>query len=167
MLGVRILCDTITECYTVLGLVHRIWPPIEGRFKDYIAMPKANNYQSLHTTVMALDGKLLEIQIRTKAMHQTAEYGIASHWKYKVESGSKEDTHMEDAQFNKILSTLEKWSNEIDQNESFMEDIKEELLKKYYLCFYTTRSYSRASKNSTALDFAYRIHTEVGNHTEG
>ncbi len=167
LLGVRILCDTITECYTVLGLVHRIWPPIEGRFKDYIAMPKANNYQSLHTTVMALDGKLLEIQIRTKAMHQTAEYGIASHWKYKVESGSKEDTHMEDAQFNKILSTLEKWSNEIDQNESFMEDIKEELLKNT-ICVFTPQGHIvELPKNSTALDFAYRIHTEVGNHTAG
>ncbi len=167
LLGVRILCDSITECYTLLGLVHRIWPPIEGRFKDYIAMPKANNYQSLHTTVMALDGKLLEIQIRTKAMHQTAEYGIASHWKYKVESGSQDSISMDDAQFNKILSTLEKWSNEIDQNESFMDDIKGELLKNT-ICVFTPQGHIvELPKNSTALDFAYRIHTEVGNHTAG
>lgn len=167
LLGVRILCDTITECYTLLGLVHRIWPPIEGRFKDYIAMPKANNYQSLHTTVMALDGKLLEIQIRTKAIHQTAEYGIAAHWKYKVDSGSQDNVNMDDAQFNKILNTLEKWSNEIDQNESFMEDIKEELLKNT-ICVFTPQGHIvELPKNSTALDFAYRIHTEVGNHTAG
>lgn len=167
LLGVRILCDSITECYTLLGLVHRIWPPIEGRFKDYIAMPKANNYQSLHTTVMALDGKLLEIQIRTKAMHQTAEYGIASHWRYKVESGSQDSISMDDAQFNKILSTLEKWSNEIDQNESFMDDIKGELLKNT-ICVFTPQGHIvELPKNSTALDFAYRIHTEVGNHTAG
>lgn len=167
LLGVRILCDSITECYTLLGLVHRIWPPIEGRFKDYIAMPKANNYQSLHTTVMALDGKLLEIQIRTKAMHQTAEYGIASHWRYKVESGSQDNISMDDAQFNKILSTLEKWSNEIDQNESFMDDIKGELLKNT-ICVFTPQGHIvELPKNSTALDFAYRIHTEVGNHTAG
>ncbi|MCY1151705.1 MAG: RelA/SpoT family protein [Sphaerochaetaceae bacterium] len=167
LLGVRILCDTITECYTLLGIVHKIWPPIEGRFKDYIAMPKANNYQSLHTTVMALDGKLLEIQIRTKAMHQTAEYGIAAHWKYKVNSGSQDNVSMDDAQFNKILNTLEKWSNEIDQNESFMEDIKEELLKNT-ICVFTPQGHIvELPKNSTALDFAYRIHTEVGNHTAG
>ncbi len=167
LLGVRILCDSITECYLLLGIIHRIWPPIEGRFKDYIAMPKANNYQSLHTTVMALDGKLLEIQIRTRAMHQTAEYGIAAHWRYKVDSGSQDNTNMDDIQFNKILSTLEKWSNEIDNNESFMEDIKEELLKNT-ICVFTPQGHIvELPKNSTALDFAYRIHTEVGNHTAG
>lgn len=169
LLGVRILCDSIIECYTILGLVHRIWPPIEGRFKDYIAMPKANNYQSLHTTVMALDGKLLEIQIRTKQMHETAEYGIASHWKYKVNSGSQDNISkdMSDAQFNKILQTLESWSDEIDQNESFMEDIKGELLKNT-ICVFTPQGHIvELPSTSTALDFAYKIHTEVGNHCAG
>lgn len=169
LLGVRILCDTITECYTLLGIVHRLWPPIEGRFKDYIAMPKANNYQSLHTTVMALDGKLLEIQIRTKAMHETAEFGIAAHWRYKVDSGSqaKIGKDMDDAQFNKILHTMETWSNEIEQNESFMEDLKGELLKKT-ICVFTPQGHIvELPSFATALDFAYKIHTEVGNHTSG
>lgn len=169
LLGVRILCDSIIECYTILGLVHRIWPPIEGRFKDYIAMPKANNYQSLHTTVMALDGKLLEIQIRTKPMHETAEFGIAAHWKYKVSSGSQDNISkdMSDAQFNKILHTMESWSNEIDQNESFMEDIKGELLKNT-ICVFTPQGHIvELPSFATALDFAYKIHTEVGNHCAG
>ncbi len=169
LLGVRILCDSLTECYTLLGIVHRIWPPIEGRFKDYIAMPKANNYQSLHTTVMALDGKLLEIQIRTKAMHETAEYGIAAHWRYKVDSGSQGNIgkNIDDAQFNKILHTMEKWSNEIDQNESFMDDLKGELLKRT-ICVFTPQGHIvELPTFATALDFAYKIHTEVGNHTSG
>ncbi len=169
LLGVRILCDSIIECYTILGLVHRLWPPIEGRFKDFIAMPKANNYQSLHTTVMALDGKLLEIQIRTKPMHETAEFGIAAHWKYKVNSGSQDNIskNMSDAQFNKILHTMESWSNEIDQNESFMEDIKGELLKNT-ICVFTPQGHIvELPSFATALDFAYKIHTEVGNHCAG
>lgn len=169
LLGVRILCDSIIECYTILGIVHRIWPPIEGRFKDYIAMPKANNYQSLHTTVMALDGKLLEIQIRTKQMHETAEFGIASHWKYKVNNGSQDNISkdMSDAQYNRILQTLESWSDEIDQNESFMDDIKGELLKNT-ICVFTPQGHIvELPSTSTALDFAYKIHTEVGNHCAG
>lgn len=169
LLGVRILCDSIIECYTILGLVHHIWPPIDGRFKDYIAMPKANNYQSLHTTVMALDGKLLEIQIRTKQMHETAEFGIAAHWKYKVSSGSQDNIgkDMSDAQFNKILHTMESWSNEIDENESFMEDIKGELLKNT-ICVFTPQGHIvELPSFATALDFAYKIHTEVGNHCAG
>jgi len=169
ILGVRILCNTLTECYTILGVIHRLWPPIEGRFKDYIAMPKANNYQSLHTTVMALDGKLMEIQIRTKEMHFTAEYGVAAHWTYKSESGSDGGTwsKMDNDQFSKIITKLKTWSNEIESSESYMEDIKGELLKDTIYVFTPQGHIVELPKNATALDFAYQIHTEVGNHTTG
>jgi len=169
ILGVRILCNTITECYTILGVIHRLWPPIEGRFKDYIAMPKANNYQSLHTTVMALDGKLMEIQIRTKDMHFTAEYGVAAHWTYKSETGSESGTwsKMDNDQFSKIISKLKTWSNEIETSESYMEDIKGELLKDTIYVFTPQGHIVELPKNATPLDFAYQIHTEVGNHTTG
>jgi len=169
ILGVRIICDTLTECYTLLGLVHRLWPPIEGRFKDYIAMPKANNYQSLHTTVMALDGKLLEVQIRTREMHVTAEYGVAAHWVYKAELGldSGKWTETDNAQFSKILKKLKSWSTEIEQSESVLDDIKGELLKDTIYVFTPQGHIVELPANATALDFAYHIHTEVGNHTTG
>ncbi|HKM05998.1 MAG TPA: RelA/SpoT family protein, partial [Sphaerochaeta sp.] len=169
ILGVRILCNTLTECYTILGVIHRLWPPIEGRFKDYIAMPKANNYQSLHTTVMALDGKLMEIQIRTKEMHFTAEYGVAAHWTYKSETGSDSGnwSRMDNEQFSRIISKLKTWSSEIESSESYMEDIKGELLKDTIYVFTPQGHIVELPKNATALDFAYQIHTEVGNHTTG
>ncbi len=169
ILGVRILCNNLTECYTILGVIHRLWPPIEGRFKDYIAMPKANNYQSLHTTVMALDGKLMEIQIRTKEMHFTAEYGVAAHWSYKAETGSESGnwSKMDNDQFSKIISKLKTWSSEIESSESYMEDIKGELLKDTIYVFTPQGHIVELPKNATPLDFAYQIHTEVGNHTTG
>ncbi|NBK21675.1 MAG: bifunctional (p)ppGpp synthetase/guanosine-3',5'-bis(diphosphate) 3'-pyrophosphohydrolase [Spirochaetia bacterium] len=169
ILGVRILCNTLTECYTILGVIHRLWPPIEGRFKDYIAMPKANNYQSLHTTVMALDGKLMEIQIRTKEMHFTAEYGVAAHWTYKSETGSESGawSKMDNDQFSRIISKLKTWSSEIESSESYMEDIKGELLKDTIYVFTPQGHIVELPKNATPLDFAYQIHTEVGNHTTG
>jgi guanosine-3',5'-bis(diphosphate) 3'-pyrophosphohydrolase len=169
ILGVRILCNTVTECYTILGVVHRLWPPIEGRFKDYIAMPKANNYQSLHTTVMALDGKLLEIQIRTKEMHFTAEFGVAAHWTYKSETGSEGGSwsKMDNEQFSRIISKLKTWSNEIETSESYMDDIKGELLKDTIYVFTPQGHIVELPANATALDFAYQIHTEIGNHTTG
>ncbi|HPZ15256.1 MAG TPA: RelA/SpoT family protein [Sphaerochaeta sp.] len=169
ILGVRILCNSVTECYTILGVVHRLWPPIEGRFKDYIAMPKANNYQSLHTTVMALDGKLLEIQIRTREMHFTAEFGVAAHWTYKSESGSDSGawSKMDSDQFSRIISKLKTWSNEIETSESYMDDIKGELLKDTIYVFTPQGHIVELPANATALDFAYQIHTEVGNHTTG
>jgi GTP pyrophosphokinase len=146
-----------------------LWPPIEGRFKDYIAMPKANNYQSLHTTVMALDGKLLEVQIRTKEMHVTAEYGVAAHWVYKSEMGLDTGnwTETDNQHFSKILKRLKSWSTEIEQSESVLDDIKGELLKDTIYVFTPQGHIVELPANATALDFAYHIHTEIGNHCTG
>lgn len=162
--GVRILCNTTNECYTLLGVIHKLWPPIEGRFKDYIAMPKANQYQSLHTTVMSFNGKLLEIQIRTKAMHYTAEYGVAAHWTYKQKTGSgiKIPTNQLP-----IINKLKNWEQNKMNSESFLDDIKEELLKDSIYVFTPKGHIIELPANSTAIDFAYHIHTEVGNHMIG
>ncbi len=162
LLGIRVLCNTTNECYTLLGIVHKLWPPLEGRFKDYIAMPKANHYQSLHTTVMSNDGRLLEIQVRTYQMHQTAEYGVAAHWAYKREfsGGRLKPDELP------IINKLKQW-NRLSTSENFLEDIKSELLKDTIYVFTPRGHIIEMPKNSTAIDFAYHIHTEVGNHTVG
>lgn len=168
LLGVRIVCNSVAECYTLIGIIHQLWPPMEGRFKDYIAMPKANNYQSLHTTIMAMNGIILEVQIRTYEMDQIAEYGVASHWIYKAESGSESDqswVNMDSQQLTKIATKLKSWNSEIEQSETFMEDLKSELLKDTIYVFTPKGQAIELPIGSTALDFAYLIHTEIGNHT--
>ncbi len=168
ILGVRVICNSVTECYTLVGIIHQIWPPMEGRFKDYIAMPKANNYQSLHTTIMTNTGVILEIQIRTYEMDQIAEYGVASHWVYKAESGSDSDSswvNMDSNQLSRIATKLKSWNTEIEQSESFMDDIKSEILKDTIYVFTPKGQAIELPMGSTALDFAYLIHTEIGNHT--
>ncbi len=162
LLGIRVLCNSTNECYTLLGILHKLWPPIEGRFKDYIAMPKANHYQSLHTTVMSHEGRLLEIQVRTYEMHQTAEYGVAAHWAYKREfSGGR----MKPEEL-PIINKLKQWNRNAG-SENFLDDIKSELLKDTIYVFTPRGHIVELPKNSTAIDFAYHIHTEVGNHTVG
>jgi GTP pyrophosphokinase len=186
LFGVRILCSNIEECYTLLGMVHRLWKPLEGRFKDYIAMPKSNRYQSLHTTVMAFanaagaetaetaageggNGRLLEIQIRTREMHQIAEYGVASHWLYKKGS-AKEIVRPQDIS---IVNRLKDWKlieNENGENrssESFLEDIKRELLKDSIYVFSPQGKVIELPMGATPIDFAYHIHTAVGEHCMG
>lgn len=161
LLGIRVVCENQNDCYTVLGLLHRTWPPIEGRFKDYIAMPKANKYQSLHTTVMGFDGRLLEIQIRTKEMHQIAEYGIAAHWLYK-KGLSRDEARKEDlAILNHVrdLGGIRLTSNE------FLDEIKREILKDSIYVFTPKGDVIQLPRGATAIDFAYHIHTEVGHHT--
>ena len=168
ILGVRIICNTVAECYTLIGIIHQLWPPMEGRFKDYIAMPKANNYQSLHTTIMAMNGIILEVQIRTYEMHQIAEYGVASHWIYKAESGSESSSSwssMDSQQLSRITSKLKSWNSEIEQSDSFMEDIKSEILKDTIYVFTPKGQAIELPQGATALDFAYTIHSEIGNHT--
>ncbi|MEJ2663864.1 MAG: bifunctional (p)ppGpp synthetase/guanosine-3',5'-bis(diphosphate) 3'-pyrophosphohydrolase [Spirochaetia bacterium] len=160
LLGIRILCHTPSECYELLGLVHKIWLPIEGRFKDYIAMAKSNGYQSLHTTVMGFEGKLIEIQIRTHEMHRTAENGIAAHWLYK-KGFSKEIVRPEDIP---IINQLKSWEDTHGASREFLEKIKQELLKDSIYVFTPRGEVIELPKGATAIDFAYHIHTEVGNH---
>ena len=158
MLGLRIYCSSATECYTLLGVVHKLWKPIEGRFKDYIAMPKDNGYQSLHTTVIGESGRRTEIQIRSFDMHQRAEFGIAAHWLYK---SSAKVSH---ADFT-ILNKLQLWQDAGSGGEEFLNEIKGELLKDAIYVFTPKGKVVELPAGATALDFAYAIHTEVGNKT--
>lgn len=160
LLGIRILCSTANECYAVLGLVHKLWIPIERRFKDYIAVPKSNKYQSLHTTVMTDNGKILEVQIRTFEMHKTAEFGIASHWLYKTGRKTDAINPKEISLVNKLM----RWNNLESGKSSFLNDLKKEILKDTIYVFTPAGDVFEMPTGSTAIDFAYHIHTEVGNH---
>ena len=169
ILGIRVICQTTVECYTILGVIHSMWIPIEGRFKDYIAMPKANNYQSLHTTVLGPQNRHLEIQIRTQEMHKTAEEGVAAHWAYKAASVSESGTWktVDSINYQKIIRKIKTWSKEIVQSEDFMDEIKNELLKDSIVVFTPQGHVIELPVGSTALDFAYKVHTEIGNHCSG
>ncbi len=157
LLALRIICNTQNECYTLLGIVHGLWKPMEGRFKDYIAMPKANGYQSLHTTVIC-GGKPLEIQIRTQEMHNVAEHGVASHWLYK--KGTNHD--MVKAEDLSIINQLRALRDEDLSNESFFNELKNELLGDRIYVFTPKGDVKELPAGSNAIDFAYAIHSGVG-----
>ena len=163
LLGIRIICNGINDCYALLGLVHRLWKPIDGRFKDYIAMPKANGYQSLHTTVIAYGGQLLEIQIRTREMHLVAEYGVASHWLYKKGTGA-EIPKLEDLP---IMNKLRQWNQFIAEGDSYLEEIKQEFLGDSIFVFTPKGDIIELPSGSTPIDFAFAIHSDVGAHCLG
>ena len=163
LLGVRMLCDTTTECYQLLGFVHRLWPPIEGRFKDYIAMPKSNQYQSLHTAVLGYEGKIVEFQIRTHNMHRTAEYGVAAHWLYK--RGLTRDRFRPNDLA--IMHRVKDLKDSKITTDEFLEEIKREILRDSIYVFTPKGDAIQLPQGATAIDFAYHIHTEVGHHTTG
>jgi GTP pyrophosphokinase len=163
LLGLRLICETEDDCYALLGLVHRLWKPIDGRFKDYIAMPKANGYRSLHTTVMGYDGQLLEVQIRTSLMHTIAEFGVASHWLYKRGTTAERPT-LEDLP---IINRLKQWNEFVSQGAEYLDEIKRELLKDSIFIFTPRGEVIELPLGSTAIDFAFAIHTDVGSHCLG
>jgi guanosine-3',5'-bis(diphosphate) 3'-pyrophosphohydrolase len=160
--AVRIVVDSVKDCYGALGIVHSIWKPLPGRFKDYIAMPKPNMYQSLHTTVVGPGGDPLEVQIRTLEMHRTSEYGIAAHWRYK--ENRKSDNFEEKLTW---LRSLLEWQTDMRDSRSFMESLKLDLFDSQVFIFSPKGDVFSLSAGSTPLDFAYQVHTDIGNHCVG
>lgn len=161
--AIRVVVDTVRDCYTVLGQVHNLCKPIPGRFKDYIAMPKSNGYQSLHTTVVALKGHPVEVQIRTWEMHRMAEYGLAAHWRYKEGRGG-------DRQFEEKLSWLRQfmeWQADTRDANEYIETLKVDLFDDEVLVFTPKGDVIDLPTGAVPLDFAYRIHTDIGNTTTG
>src|SRR3712207_365317 len=159
--GLRVVVGSVRDCYGALGVIHSLWKPIPGRFKDYIAMPKFNMYQSLHTTVMSNEGKLLEIQIRTAEMEATAEFGIAAHWMYK--EGLRDG---EAARLGWLKSMIE-WQKETTDAAEFMESLKGELVADEVYVFTPKGDVISLPSGATPIDFAYHVHTEVGHRTVG
>jgi len=165
--AIRIIVQTNDECYRALAVVHDAFRPIPGRFKDYIGLPKPNRYQSLHTVVIGATGRPVEVQIRTLEMHHVAEYGIAAHWKYK-ETGGSSNTKMtsEDEKFTWLRQLLE-WQSDLKDAQEYLENVKDNLFDDDVYVFTPHGDVVPLSRGATPVDFAYRIHTEVGNHCAG
>ncbi len=168
LFAVRIIVDTVRDCYAALGVIHEMYKPIPGRFKDYIAMPKANMYQSLHTTLIGSSGQPFEIQIRTFEMHKAAEYGIAAHWKYKEASDGKRVAAQEEEKLVWLRQILE-WQRDMSDNREFMKLLKNDLdlFSDNVYCFTPTGEVKNLPAGSTTIDFAYSIHSAVGNRMVG
>ena len=168
LFAVRIIVDSVKDCYACLGVIHEIYKPIPGRFKDYIAMPKENMYQSLHTTLIGSKGQPFEIQIRTFEMHKAAEYGIAAHWKYKEASDGKRPEQGEEEKLDWLKRILE-WQKDMSDNNEFMNSLKSDLnlFSDNVYCFTPTGEVKNLPAGSTPVDFAYSIHSAVGNRMVG
>ncbi len=166
LVGLRVIVDSVKDCYGALGTLHAMWRPIPGRFKDYIAMPKFNLYQSLHTTVVGPTGKPIEVQIRTRAMHRTAEFGIAAHWKYK--STSRADSSHKAADGDAPwLSQILDWQSDTADSGEFMHNMRLDLYADEVFVFTPKGDVTALPRGSTPVDFAYSVHTEVGHRTVG
>jgi guanosine-3',5'-bis(diphosphate) 3'-pyrophosphohydrolase len=163
LIALRALVDTVQQCYEVLGIIHSLYKPIHGRFKDYIALPKSNGYQSLHTTVLSSRGEPIEIQIRTKAMHEVAERGIAAHWMYKEEIGEKKKS----GGTLSWLKLLQEWRRDLSDAKSFLDAVKVDVFQDEVFVFTPKGDVIALPQGATPIDFAYRIHTEVGHRCTG
>jgi len=163
LMGVRMITDTKMHCYALLGMIHSLWCPLPGRFKDYIALPKSNRYQSLHTTVIGPKGKHVEFQIRTEEMHRIAEEGIASHWVYK-DSGQINE---KDEKIFAWLRQLVEWQRDLSDSRQFMTSVKADLFTDVIFVFSPKGDLKELAKGATPIDFAFAIHTEIGSHCIG
>ncbi|HEV8612492.1 MAG TPA: bifunctional (p)ppGpp synthetase/guanosine-3',5'-bis(diphosphate) 3'-pyrophosphohydrolase [Gemmatimonadales bacterium] len=163
MMALRVIVRTVPDCYHVLGVIHHNWPPLQERFKDYIANPKSNGYQSLHTTIFGPHGQLYEVQIRTHEMHRTAEYGIAAHWLYKTERQRPDELDQHFGWFRQLLELQQ----ETHTPEEFLEFLKVDLYQDEIFVFTPQGDVKRLPKGATAIDFAFHVHTEVGQHCQG
>lgn len=169
LFAVRIIVDSVKDCYAALGVIHEMYTPIPGRFKDYIAMPKTNMYQSLHTTLMSSVGQPFEIQIRTQEMHKTAEYGIAAHWKYKESNDGKKNIKAQEEEKLNWLRQILEWQRDMSDNREFLSMLKGDLdlFAEDVYCFTPNGDVKSLPNGSTPVDFAYAIHSAVGNKMVG
>ena len=169
LFAVRIIVDSVKDCYAALGVIHEMYTPIPGRFKDYIAMPKPNMYQSLHTTLMSSVGQPFEVQIRTQEMHKTAEYGIAAHWKYKESNDGKKSVEAQEEEKLNWLRQILEWQRDMSDNREFLSMIKGDLdlFAEDVYCFTPNGDVKNLPNGSTPVDFAYAIHSAVGNKMVG
>jgi GTP pyrophosphokinase len=163
LMAMRVIVASVPECYHALGIIHHTWTPLQERIKDYIASPKSNGYQSLHTTIFGPQGQLFEIQIRTAEMHRTAEYGIAAHWLYKTANGEEDDVGRQLGWFRQLLELQQ----ESASPEEFLEFLKVDLYHDEIFIFTPQGDIKQLPKGATAIDFAFHVHTDVGLHTTG
>ncbi len=168
LVGIRILVDSDKDCYAAMGVLHNRWSPLPGRFKDYVAMPKFNMYQSLHTTVIGPSGKPVEMQIRTFAMHRRAEYGVAAHWKYKEDSRKSDEPSASKPDYEmQWIKQLMDWQEDVGDSEEFLDSLRFEVGSPQVYVFTPRGDVKGLPVGSTPVDFAYAVHTEVGHHTIG
>jgi len=163
LLAIRVIVNDVPACYAVLGVVHTLWPPIPGQFDDYIAVPKNNMYQSLHTAVMGPDGQPIEIQVRTHDMHALSEYGIAAHWRYK-EGGKGDPTYESKLAW---VRQLMEWQHDVADATEFVESLKVDVFQDQVFVFTPKGEVKDLPAGATPIDFAYRIHTDIGHRTIG
>jgi GTP pyrophosphokinase len=170
LVALRIIVPTIADCYQTLGVIHRLWKPLPGRIKDYIAQPKPNGYQSLHSTVFCLDGKIVEFQIRTPAMHEQAESGIAAHWHYKETGKKPKNLGEKGYTLPKKMAWIEdlvQWQQEIQDNQQYLKSLTIDFFKNRIFCFTPRGDVIDLPEEATPVDFAYHVHSWIGDHCSG